>query len=267
MGLLAHFADIARRLAGMMAAMLPSRWWPTLDFYVPTTSSALGAALVTFLAGAAIGIPGFLAYATEQASLHTDLMLEMAVRPDKSGDAVTTAMPVAINAFALLNFLVLTPAGWATSYLGATGLFRSAGAVLDDPRGDLILTILDALCVTGLRSRRERNARTRREELEGPEGPDRVVHGAAAGIPNADLVIVASRRKEGWDAGTVVLTEGATYRVGQILERTIAGRLRTLYPLTEHKDLEVFRRTVRYELPRREERDGESEKANPHHPT
>jgi hypothetical protein len=69
------------------------------------------------------------------------------------------------------------------------------------------------------------------------------------GCPDADLVIVASRRKEGWDTGTVVLTGSGSYRVGTIVERTIGGHLRTLYPLSEHNDLEVFRRTVRYELP------------------
>jgi hypothetical protein len=68
-------------------------------------------------------------------------------------------------------------------------------------------------------------------------------------MPGVDLVIVASRVKPGWDKGTVVLSGDKTYRVGSIEERTIAGRLRTLYPLTEHKDFEVFRRTVRYELP------------------
>ena len=64
-----------------------------------------------------------------------------------------------------------------------------------------------------------------------------------------DLVIVASRVKPGWNKGTVVMSATKAYRVGTVEERTIAGRLRTLYPLTEHKDLEVFRRTVHYDLP------------------
>jgi hypothetical protein len=29
----------------------------------------------------------------------------------------------------------------------------------------------------------------------------------------------------------------------------VEGRLRTFYPLTEHKDFEAFRRVVHYELP------------------
>jgi hypothetical protein len=37
------------------------------------------------------------------------------------------------------------------------------------------------------------------------------------------------------------------YRLGEPVERTVEGHLRTLYPLKEHNDLEVARRSVRYE--------------------
>jgi hypothetical protein len=46
-----------------------------------------------------------------------------------------------------------------------------------------------------------------------------------------------------------VLTADAAYRIGQPEERTIAGRLRTLYPLTEHKDFEAIRKSVYYDWP------------------
>jgi hypothetical protein len=105
--------------------------------------------------------------------------------------------------------------------------------------------------VRSRRDRTTRNARVAREALEGPEVADRLVPGSQAGLPDAELVIIASRRKAGWDAGTVLLTDGPSYRVGTIVERTMHGRLRTLYPLTEHKDFEAFRRTVRYDLPRK----------------
>jgi hypothetical protein len=62
-------------------------------------------------------------------------------------------------------------------------------------------------------------------------------------------VIVASRRKAGWEHGTTVFTADAAYRIGAPVERTIAGRLRTLYPLTEHKDFEAIRKSVYYDLP------------------
>jgi hypothetical protein len=56
-------------------------------------------------------------------------------------------------------------------------------------------------------------------------------------------------RKPGWDRGTVVFTPETAYRIGEPVEKTIAGRLRTLYPLTEHNDLEAVRRSVHYDLP------------------
>jgi hypothetical protein len=47
----------------------------------------------------------------------------------------------------------------------------------------------------------------------------------------------------------VVFTQAAVYRLGDPVERTIAGRLRTLYPLAEHRDLEAIRKSVHYDLP------------------
>jgi hypothetical protein len=85
--------------------------------------------------------------------------------------------------------------------------------------------------------------------LERPEIPDRVVSSAAAGIPGCDLVIVTSRRKEGWARGVAVFTSSACDRIGDPVERMVTGRLRTLYPLTEHKDFEAVRKSVRYDLP------------------
>ena len=66
----------------------------------------------------------------------------------------------------------------------------------------------------------------------------------------------ASRAKHGWENGVTVFTAGAAYRIGQPVERTIAGRLRTLYPLTEHKDFEAVRKSVHYDLPVRGAGDG-----------
>jgi hypothetical protein len=79
--------------------------------------------------------------------------------------------------------------------------------------------------------------------------PDRLVTGAAAGWPACDLVLIASRPKPGWEPGTVLVTSDKWYRIGSSEARTIAGRLRTLYPLTEHADLEAVRKWVREELP------------------
>jgi hypothetical protein len=239
-------ANAARRIAGIVAAMLPRRTWGALDLHVPVTSSAFTASLLTFLAGMAIGIPGFLDYASGQASMYIDLLMNAA----DQGKSPTRDMAVGMNAFALWTFLLLTPTGWATLYLASTGAVRSIAAWFDDPRGDALLSAADWAVGRVWHGGRIARASRRRERLEGPETRDIVVTGGRAGMPGADLVIIASRRKPGWDHDTIVITADATYRIGIITERTIDGRLRTLYPLTEHKDLETFRRTVRYNLTR-----------------
>ena len=123
-------------------------------------------------------------------------------------------------------------------------------AWFDDPIGDPILTGVDELIWRRRARAASRGARRAREALEGPEVPDRVVSASAAGIPGCDLVIVSSRRKPGWERGVAVYTEQACYRIGDPVEQTVAGRLRTLYPLTEHKDFEAIRKSVQYEMPR-----------------
>ena len=251
--MLADFARFIRDLLGIIAAVaaavLPVRFWDRLEPYVPVSACAAASGLLTMLAGVAIGIPGFLQHAAEIASATTQAMLTVAATPGISDEAVTTAMPMGLTALSPFTFLLLTPTGWATLYLGGSGLLRAAGAVLGDPRGDPILSIVDAAVLRAAGRTRTRIARERREALEGPPVPDRIVSGAKAGFPQADLVIVAARRHMGWDAGTILLTDGPAYRVGESSERTIAGRLRTLYPITEHKDLEAFRRAVRYDRP------------------
>ena len=247
-----YLGALLTRLAAIPAAMLPARLWPWLDDYVPVSESAFPAALLTLLAGAAIGIPGFFEYATEQASMNTAAMLEAArveaSRPEGK-DSVTTAMPVAMMTLSVFGFLLLTFKGWATMYLMGTGVVRLMSVTVDDPRGDPILSLVDsALCRT-FRTTQARGVQWRRELLEGPNVADRVLPGAQMGLPDADLVIVAARRKTGWDRGTILLTDTSAYRVGDIIECTIEGRQRTLYPLTEHNDAEVFRRAVRYDMP------------------
>ena len=70
--------------------------------------------------------------------------------------------------------------------------------------------------------------------------------------PYCDFVVVASRRKPGWERGVAVFTAEGCYRLGEPVEQTVNGRLRTLYPMTEHNDLEAIRKAVRYDLPGRQ---------------
>jgi hypothetical protein len=157
-------------------------------------------------------------------------------------------MPMAFNMLAPLLFLALTPVGWVTGYLGVSGAVRLASALLDEGTGDPLLTGADALVRRTLSGSRAQAARVSREMKEGPELPDRIVSASQLAIAGADVVVIASRRKPGWEQGTVVLTpNGTAYRIGVVEDRTIAGRLRTLYALSRHTDLEAFRRVVRYD--------------------
>jgi hypothetical protein len=232
--------------------MLPARWWPSLDVYVPASTSAIPAGILTLLGGMAIGIPGFLSYAADAASAVNAVAWETAKQnPDTANvGALLRSAPSAFSALSLAGFLFTTPTGWLTMYLGGSGLLRAVSAAIEGGFGDPLLTAADAIATRTRRRTLAALERVQRETLEGPEMPDRMMGAAQLEMAGADLVIVASRPKPGWDKGTVLLTgEGTAYRVVGVEQRTIAGRLRTLYPLTEHKDLEAFRRCVRYELP------------------
>ena len=242
LGVSLALAEALRRVAGVGAAMLPRRWWDTLDVYVPASGSALVSGILTFMAGAGLGIVSFVSHATGWAAETNKLVLG-------SPDLALSGAGSVSMLLAFFTFLFFTPWGWLTLYLTFTGFLRAGAAAFSESFGDPLLTGLDALALGTTRRARASRARGRREALEGPEVPDRIVPGSKLGMQGVDLVIVASRAKPEWNKGTVVITATKAYRVGKVEERTIAGRLRTLYPLTEHRDLEVFRRSVHYDLP------------------
>lgn len=236
-------------IAAVFASFLPYRWWKSFPSDWPLESAAFGSGLLTFFGGMAIGIPGFLAHAHGTTSLGLDAMLHRTFTDPNAG--YSQGLVQGFAGLSIFTFLFLTPAGWLTMYLVATGTLRGAAAWFDDPVGDPILTGIDEIVWRTRGRARGRRARFEREALEGPETADRIVSGAATGIPDCDLVIVSSRRKDGWERGAVVVTSDTCYRIGEPSERTIAGRLRTLYPLTEHNDLEAIRRPVHYDMPAR----------------
>jgi hypothetical protein len=237
----------------MVAALLPHRHWRKLPGSFPMETAAVAGGVATLFAGAAVGIPGFLEHATANTSLAIDSQLTEAARNAQAG--YSQGLSQGFAGLSIFTFLLLTPKGWLTTYLIGTGGVRMGAAWFDDPVGDPVLTGLDEI-LWRRRSRRKavQEARTR-EELEGPEIPDRVVSSAKAGIPGCDLVIVSSRRKPGWARDVVVYTPEACYRIGDPVERTVAGRLRMLYPLTEHVDLEAVRKSVHYDMPDAHSRD------------
>lgn len=234
----------------MIASLLPSRLWPRLPASFPIVAAAFASGLLTVLAGAAVGIPGFLDHAHANASLGLDATLDHMQKTEiYRGDLV-----IGFSGLSVFTFLLLTPKGWLTLYLTSGGGLRMAAAWFDDAIGDPLLTGADFLLAALRRRQRARRAQAARDALEGPDVPDRIVSSSAAGIPGCDIVVVAARRKAGWQRGVAVFTPDGCYRLGQPVEQTIAGRLRTLYPLTEHADHEAIRRSVRYDVPVRQTR-------------
>jgi hypothetical protein len=246
--------DALRAVAAVPAGVLPRRHWRTLDQWVPVTRFALGSALVTFGLAAALGVPGFFRYAAGYGDVASDAMLQAAGWPVAHPRAEITSQAQAQTVFLssyflLFTFLFTTPTGVIASYLAVTGAVRAILVIVDDARGDPLLTMIDALVFRSRRRRRDRHEQLAREREEGPAVPDRIVSGHAAGITGADIVIVASRLKPGWDAGTFIITDENWYRLGTREDRWLPGGLRHFYPLAEINDLEVLRRGIRYDGP------------------
>ena len=229
----------------MVMVVLPHRHWTRLPAWLPMSTAGFLSGIFTIFLGAAIGIPGFLEHAGATVSLANTAMLD----PRNDAAGYNRGMVQGFSGLAIFTFLFLTPLGLLTLYLFASGTLRAAASWFDDPMGDPILTGIDHALFAGADRRKVTRERTARETLEGPDVPDRVVTAASAGLPPCDLVIVSARRKPGWERGVCVFTQEAVYRLGDPVEQTIAGRLRTLYPLTTHADLEAIRKSVHYDLP------------------
>ena len=235
-------------IGGVLGALLPSRWWPWIDEYVPATRAALASSVLTVIAGGMGGIVGFVGFAQRQASAVNDLVLN-SPRTATAGDELSTQVLQGVSTLSVLAFF-LTPAGILAAYCTVSGVARALSATLADGSGDLALTAVDHLARRLGGGLTARHARRTREALEGTAVPDQILRGAHLGI-DADLVVVCARRKPDWDRGTIVHSGEHWYRVGAIEERTIRGYLRTLYPLSEVRDHAVFRRQVEYEIPAR----------------
>jgi hypothetical protein len=239
-----------RAIGAVLAAMLPRYYWGAFERWVPVHNAPLAASLLTLLTGAALGVTGFMSHLAEVTSANNELYMEAAQRV-KGEDM---PLPSALSGLSLFTFIFLTPQGWISTYLTLSGLVRAAGSQFDDAHGDLLLTAVDAgvrraATATSVKAREEQ-----RRRLEGPRVRDRIVTGAEVGLPHADVVVVASRIKDDWDHATVVLSDDGEFRVVGIEDRTIDGRLRRLYALARHNDLEAFRRVVQYEFPKNERR-------------
>lgn len=234
------------------AGVLPRRYWSALDRRIPVSQAAAASAIATFGVAALIGIPGYFQYVERRSDLIVRSLLAATgwIAP-AAGDLSTVGAQTAwiSNYLAPLTYVLATPTGLLTFYLTITGYYRFAAWYVDAAQGDPLLTLVDSFVSKRRRAAAAQGANEAREAREGPEVPDRLITGRAAGIPDAELVVVSSRQKPGWDAGVFVITPDVWYRLGTPVERTLPGGLRTLYPLNEIRDLEVRRKSVEYELP------------------
>lgn len=240
-------------VAAMLLGVLPRRVWPPLEMRFPIREAAMISALATMFGGAALGIPSYFAYAQANADAAVEVALQSAgwraTAPSESAPSERDAQAAWAVSYTSAASFALTPLGLLSVYLFVSGFTRVLSVWTDDARGDPLLSVADAAVAAAFHRRRRRIDLETRERREGVEVEDRVTTGASAGIAAAELVVVASRRKPGWDAGTIVITADGWFRLGRPEERETPNGLRTLYPLTEVRDLEAVRKSVEYAFP------------------
>jgi hypothetical protein len=222
--------------------MAPRRYWSAWETYLPVPQATIASAVATAATGCLTGFEGFLSYAQRANAVVAGAILS-------SPSAPTESDLMAYGPTAFLAFLFFTPLGWLSLYLVASGAARAVGAVTDAPFGDPALTLIDWVVRHQRRERRARHERQTREEAEGPVVADLVVLPAALNMRGSDVIVVAARRKQGWERDAFVVDGEVTYRIGSPVDRHYPVGLRRLYPLTRETSIEALRRWVRYELP------------------
>jgi hypothetical protein len=215
--------------------------------------AAVLSGMVEFAVAMSVAIPAYLAFAQAGASQAVDAMLASngwRTATNQSGATVPGAQLQWVSQFfGPLTFVIATPIGLVSAYLVLTSFIRIISAWVDDPLGDPLLTFADWLLFRSKTKRDMRQKKELRESLEGAEVADRVVSGAKAGIPEAELVVITSRRKPEWVKGAFIITSDKWYRLAEPVHRDTPNGLRTLYPMSEVRDLEVMRNGIPYEFP------------------
>jgi hypothetical protein len=244
------FRDIVGGALAVLVALLPRRVWPRFPA-LPVRKAAAPSAILTIVLAAIVGLGGFLAF-SERISRETATLILKAGEAQLQGkvpnDPAVSVAPIGIAALTPFAFL-FTPIGMLAAYMALSGLVRAATCVVDDAIGDPILSGIDALVQRVSGNARQARRRRERERAEGAEAPDRLYPADWARLPDADFVVVASRRKPDWDKGTFVITSDKWYVIGEPFDMQLPDGLRTIYPLKEHTTRDVMRRGVNYELP------------------
>jgi hypothetical protein len=239
-------------MAALVVGAAPRRLWPDLERHLPITRTATPAGILIMVVGFAIGVDGFLKFSTGMADANNTWMLRQLSLPSTANEGAIGMLPYGMSAITLFIFLFFTPTGLLAVYLVTSGTVRAVAAYADaeDARGDFLLSGADWAATTLFAKNRHDRQRIARERLEGAEAPDRLQTGAWAGLPDADYVVLAARRKAEWDAGAIILTSSDWYKLGVPFDIQTPAGLRTAYPLKKMDTVEVVRRGIQYELPR-----------------
>ncbi len=196
----------------------------------------LPSAVFSMLLGFYLGFRGFLAYAAGVAESSLQLTDEI-------------GFSMSVSAFSLFLFALTTPTGLLATYLFLSGALRAVAAVAGEVRGDPLLSLADSLVDTRRKRQAVAQAIAVRAALEGPELPDVLERGEAAGFPDAEWVVIASRLKPGWENGVFVVTQDRWYRILRRIDRPTLDGLKAVYLLGSVGQAEVLRRSVAYEHP------------------
>ena len=215
-------------LLAIPCALLPKRYWQSIDLPVPNVAAV--SSMLTLFLGAGLGIDGFFAH------------MRATLEPREF-----TPPPYMLPAF--FGYVFFTPRGLSSLDLVISGLLRAVSCYTGEPFGDPMLTGVDWLGRKTFTSQKERSARVERAKLEKIDEPDRRYNADWAGLTGVDFVIVSSRRKPGWTKGTWVTTDDGWFVLGEPFDRPMPNGLRTIYPLTLQNTLEVVRKSVVYQLP------------------
>jgi hypothetical protein len=244
--------NLTRQVLAVGANVLPRRIAMEWEGRLPIARMTLLSAVLTFVVGFGAGAIGFLRYAEAMGAAAARMTMEAAYQQmeGRLPGGVDTSAPVAYSSLSLIAFAFFTPLGLFCTYLVVSGLVRWFAAVADAPLGDPLLTLADRFWLARTAQRGLDQADLERLRQEGPEVPDVLLVGRDMGMPEADLILVTSRRKPAWEPGVILVTSLKRYRIGASVDRRIAGGLRAVYPLTELAATEVQRRSLAQELPR-----------------
>lgn len=234
----------------MPFALLPKRHWHS--FNLPIANVATVSGFIAMFTGFAVAIPGYFRYLARLQGVQGLSLLEIGrlqVEGKLPENAAVSTVPMALYATAPLAFALFSPLGLFCTYLVFSSFVRIVTAYVDEPIGDPLLTLADAVTQRRSTRKQHRAAAAARTKLERGDEPDRRYDGEWAGLTDVAFVIVSARRKPGWTKGTWVITPDGWFVLGEPFDRPMPNGLRTIYPLTVQNTLEAVRKSVQYDLP------------------